>query len=73
MATYIIAIRQEAQLEVATAEQRVCQVLGVYIKGDGNPSRVVIKATDQAISEIERRFGDKVIVEPEIRHERLGE
>jgi dephospho-CoA kinase len=72
LATYVVAIRREARLEAVTAEERVRQVPGVYVKGAGNPSRVVIEATDQAISEIERRFGDKVIVEPEIRHERLG-
>jgi hypothetical protein len=54
-----------------TADEWVRQVLGVDVKGAGNPSRVVIEASPQAISEIERRFGDKVIVEPEIRHERL--
>jgi hypothetical protein len=54
-----------------TAEEWVRQVPGVQVKGAGNPSRVVIKASPQAVSEIERRFGDKVIVEPEIRHERL--
>ena len=46
---------------------------GVHIKGAGNHTRVVIEASSQAVSEIERRFGDKVIVEPEIRHARLGE
>jgi dephospho-CoA kinase len=59
-------------LDAVTAEERVREVPGVHVKGTGNPSRVVIEATDQAISEIERRFGDKVIVEPEIRHECLG-
>jgi hypothetical protein len=46
-------------------------VPGVFVKAAGDPSRVVIEASPQAISEIERRFGDKVIVEPKIRHERL--
>jgi hypothetical protein len=72
LATYVVAIRREARLEAVTAEERVRQVPGVHVKGAGNPSRIVIEATPQAISEIERRFGDKVIVEPEIRHERLG-
>lgn len=71
LATYVVAIRREARLEAVTAEERVRQVPGVHVKGAGNPSCVVIEATDQAISEIERRFGDKVIVEPEIRHKRL--
>jgi hypothetical protein len=71
LATYVIAIRRESRLEAMTAEECVRQVPGVHIKGAGDPSRVVIEATDQAISEIERRFGEKVIVEPEIRHARL--
>jgi hypothetical protein len=54
-----------------TAEEWVCQVPGVHVTGAGNPSRVVIEASPQAVSEIERRFGDTLIVEPEIRHERL--
>jgi hypothetical protein len=56
-----------------TAEERVRQVPGVHVKGASNPSCVVIEASPQAVSQIERRFGDKVIVESEIRHERLGE
>jgi hypothetical protein len=72
LATYVVAIRREARLETVTAEERVRQVPGVHITGAGNPSRVVIEASSQAVSEIERLFGDKVIVEPEIRHERLG-
>lgn len=71
MATYVVAIRREARLEAITAEEQVRQVPGVHVRGAGNPSCVVIDASPQAVSEIERRFGDKVIVEPEIRHERL--
>jgi coproporphyrinogen III oxidase-like Fe-S oxidoreductase len=73
MATYVVVIRREARSDTVTAEEWVRQVPGVHVKGGGNPSCVVIEATDQVISEIERRFSDKVIVEPEIRHERLGE
>ena len=72
MATYVVAIRREARLEAITAEEQVRQVPGVHVRGAGNPSCVVIDASPQAVSEIERRFGDKVIVEPEIRHVRLG-
>ncbi len=71
MATYVVAIRREARLEVVTAEEWVRQVPGVHVKGAGNPSRVVIEASPQAVSEIERRFGDRVIVEPEICHSHL--
>jgi hypothetical protein len=71
MATYVVAIRREARSDTVGAEEWVRQVPGVQVKGAGNPSRVVIEATDQAVSEIKHRFGDKVIVEPEIRHERL--
>jgi len=71
MATYVVAIRHEARLETMTVEEWVRQVPGVHVKGAGNPSRVVIEASHQAVSEIEHRSSDKVIVEPEIRHERL--
>jgi dephospho-CoA kinase len=71
MATYVVALRREARSDTMTAEEWVRQVLGVQVKGAGNPSRVVIKASPQAVSEIERRFGDKILVEPEIRHDRL--
>jgi hypothetical protein len=55
LATYVVAIRREARLETVTAEERVRQVPGVHIKGAGNPSRVVIEASSQAVSEIETR------------------
>ena len=71
MATYVVAIRREARSDLMTAEEWVCQVPGVQVKGAGNPSRVVIEASPQAVSEIERRFGDKIFMEPEMRHERL--
>jgi hypothetical protein len=71
LATYVVATRREARLEAMTAEERVRQVPGVLVKAAGNPNRVVIEASLQAISEIERRFADTLIVEPEIRHDRL--
>ena len=71
MATYVVAIRREARSDTMTAEEWVRQVPGVQVQGTGNPSRVVIETSPQAVSEIERRFSDKVIVEPEIRHKRL--
>jgi len=71
MATYVVAIRREARSDTMTAEEWVCQVPGVQVKGAGDPSRVVIEASPQAVSEIKRRFGDKLIVEAESRHERL--
>ncbi len=70
MATYVVAIRREARSDTMTAEEWVCQVSGVVVKAAGNPSRLVIEASPQAVSEIERRFGDKLIIEAEIRHKR---
>jgi hypothetical protein len=72
LSSYVVAIRREVRSTSRTAEEWVRQVPGVQVKGAGNPSRVVIEASPQAVSEIERRFSDKVIVEPEIRHERLN-
>ncbi|WP_262028309.1 hypothetical protein [Microvirga sp. Mcv34] len=71
MATYVVAIRREARSEAMTAEDWVCQVPGVVVKAAGNPSRLVIESSPQAISEIKRRFGDKLIIESESRHKRL--
>jgi len=71
MATYVVTIRREARSDLMTAEEWVCEVPGVVVKAAGHPSRLVIEASPQAVSEIERRFGDKLIVEAEIRHERL--
>jgi hypothetical protein len=71
MATYVVSIRREARSGAVTAEEWVRQVPGVHVKGAGNPSRVVIEASPQMVAEIVRRFGDNVIVEPEVRHERL--
>ena len=71
LATYVVAIRREARLEPVTAEEWVRQVPGVQAKGAGNPSRVVVEASTEAVSEIERRFGDKLIVEADIHHKRL--
>ena len=55
------------------AEERVRQVLGICVNGVGNPGLVVIEASPQAASEIERLFGGKLSAEPESRHERHGE
>lgn len=73
LATYIVAIRREARLEGMTAEEWVRQLPGVHVTGTGNPNRVVIEASPQTVSEIELRFGDKLIVETEILHRRLAE
>jgi hypothetical protein len=70
MVTYVVAIRRGEQSDTMAAEEWVRQVPGVFVKAAGKPSRLVIEASPQAVSEIERRFGDKVIVEPEIRHKR---
>jgi hypothetical protein len=71
LATYVVAIRREARSDTMTVEEWVRKVPGVVVKAAGDPSRVVIEASSQAISEIERRFGDKLIVEADIRHKRL--
>ena len=71
MATYVVAIRREAQSDTMMVEEWVRKVPGVVVKAAGNPSRLVIEASSQAISEIECRFGDKLIVEADIRHKRL--
>lgn len=73
MGTYVVATRREARREGVTAETRLQGMPGVAIRGAADSDRVVIEASPQTAREIERRFGDKVIVEPEILHRRLDE
>lgn len=41
-----------------TAEEWGRQVPGVHVTGAGNPSRVVIEASPQTVSETKRRFSE---------------
>ncbi len=68
MATYVIALRRGIQPRRLTPEQQVRQVVGVRVTGSSNPRRIVVESSPQAAEEIARRFGDDLIVEPEVLH-----
>jgi hypothetical protein len=68
LATYVIALRQGIQPRRGTPEEKVRQIAGVRVTGAGNPRRIVVESSPQAAAEIVRRFGDDLIVEPEVLH-----
>lgn len=72
MATYVVATKREARSEGVTVEERIRSVPGVDVRGSRNADRVLIEASPQTASQILERFGDKLVVEPEIRFDLLG-
>ena len=68
MPTYVIALRRGTRLHRETPEEQVRQVQGVRVTGASNPKRIVVEGTPEAAKEIVRRFGDDLIVEPQVMH-----
>ena len=68
MATYVIALRRGIPSGRCTPEQQVRQVAGVQVTGASNPRRIVVEGSPQAAEEIALRFGDDLIIEPEVLH-----
>jgi hypothetical protein len=66
MPIYVVATRQEAQMGSLTAEDHVREVSGVWIRRGTDPNRITIEASELAATEIERRFGSVLLIEPEI-------
>jgi hypothetical protein len=64
---YVVAVRREAR-GLASLADIVMHVAGLQI---GPSDRALIDVTPQVADELKRRYGDSVIVEPEIRHDRL--
>lgn len=67
MTTFVVATRREAQASSQTAEEHVREVPGVRTVSGSNPRRITIEASEEAAAEIERRFGNLLLIEPEIR------
>jgi hypothetical protein len=72
LATYVVATKREARDEGITAEERVRGVAGATVTGSGNADRVVVEMSPEAALELQRRFGEKLFVEPLISHDRLS-
>ncbi|WP_046867110.1 hypothetical protein [Microvirga massiliensis] len=67
MPTYVVVTRREAQAGSKTAEENVREVPGVRIVSGSNPQLITVEASEEAAAEIERRFGNLLLIEPEIR------
>ena len=67
---FIVAIKRGLRGQGVEAT-RAGQVPGVTLVGDANPDRVIVDATDEAVTELRRRFGAFMHVEPMIGHSTL--
>lgn len=71
MSRYVIAVRHyPPTLSLMGA---VREVPGIELKGAASPLRVLVEAAPSAAEELRRRFGEALIIEPEVRHKRLME
>jgi hypothetical protein len=71
LGTYVVATRREARSDGLSPEQRIRDIPGVEIKGPNDPHRILIETSPQLADELRNRFGEKLIVEPVIRHDKL--
>jgi hypothetical protein len=67
---YVVAVRRELRSRGISAEC-VGEIPGVCIRGAHDPQRVEVEATEAAISEVAKRFGDTLVVERTVTHRRL--
>ena len=68
MSRYVVATKREAMGDGVSAKQRLQEFPEAEIKGGDNSDRVIIESSPQTVEEIQRRFGEKLLVEPEIFH-----
>lgn len=68
MSRYIVATKREARGDGISAAQRLQGLSDIEIQSEGNSDRVIIESSPQTVEEIQRRFGEKLLVEPEILH-----
>jgi hypothetical protein len=67
-----VATKREAKGDGVSVADRVSDIAGAEVKSSGNRDRVLVEMSPEAVDELERRFSDKLIVEPIIAHERLS-
>lgn len=69
---FVVSLRRGAVLpEQGSLSEQVGMVNGVDVIGSSDPKRVQVQATDDAISEVRRRFGDIAEIEEAISHKLL--
>jgi hypothetical protein len=67
--TFVVAVKRERR-ETAPADwiSQVRNISGVTVRGKGNPHRILIEATPEAVLELQKRFGDLCHIEVPVRH-----
>ncbi len=69
MTLYVIAVNRERRSGVpADWIKRLGRIDGVEFQGAGNPYRVQVNASDDAIEKVRQRFGDLCHIEAAIPH-----
>lgn len=72
MGTYVVATKREARADGVSTEQRLRNVPGVEVKGAGTSNRLLIEMSSEVASEVQQRFGEQLLVEPVIMHDKLS-
>ena len=72
MGTYVVATRREARSDGISPEQLIRDIPGVEIKAANNSQRILIETSPERASELQSRFGEKLIIELLIRHDKLS-
>ena len=67
MSRYVVALRREARGLTVLAD--ILELAGVSLSS-ASPYRALIDISPQKADELKARFGDRLIVEPEIMHDR---
>jgi len=60
---YAVAVRSSARGRVRA--DVVIEIPDVHMRGQANATRILVEATDQAISIARERFGKSLIIEPQ--------
>ena len=72
MTQFIVSVRRERrQSAVADWPQVLRGIAGLEIRGDANPNRVQVEATDDAIGEVRQKLGELCHIEAVIVHRPL--
>jgi hypothetical protein len=72
LTTYVVATKREAKGDGISVADRVSDIVGAEVKSAANLDRVLVEMSPAAVHEVQRRFSDKLIVEPIIMHQSLS-
>ncbi len=72
MTHYVVSVKRERrQSAAADWPQALREIAGLVIRGDANPNRVQVEATDEAIAEARQKLGELCHIEAAIVHRPL--